>query len=268
MAMKPPSIVGLGVHWADDGRLRPVRRLRAEALAKVRGIGDPAAAWIALGYAPDPERLFRLVADEPAGPDWVDASRSTANLDGGPSGVVRCAILDRPHPHGVDEAVAFAADAPNIAIVERLAREHAASMEPWSFGASASRVAWRFLRVDASIPRLPGSHDLSVVGECLEQALERAGSPPPYEGGRVAAPLGTLWRDVSERGLLVPSALEDPYFLHGALGAPFVPEAVRERRFADLANPFRSLDGIAALGYQLENVVAGVITMIAAAPVW
>jgi hypothetical protein len=244
-----------------------VRPARAEALAKVRGVDDPAAAWIALGYAPDPGRLFRLVSEEPEGPDWVDASRSTPNLDGGPSGLLRCAILDRMHPHTIDEAVAFAADAQNIAIVERIARDYAAAMEPWTSGASASRLAWRFLRVDANIPRLPGSHETSVVGECLEQALERAGSPPAYANGRIAAPLGTLWHDVSARGLVVPSELEDPYFVHGACGAPLVPEAVRGKRFADLVNPFESHERIAALGYQIENVVAGVITMIAAAPV-
>lgn len=172
-------------------------------------------------------------------------------------------------PRGLRSATRrrVAADVQNIAIVERLARDYVAAMEPWTFGASAPRLAWRFLRVDANIPRLPGSHDLSVVGECLEQALERAGSPPAYENGRVKAPLGTLWRDVSERGLVVPSELEDPDFVHGALGAPLVPEAVREKRFADLVNPFGSLDRIAALGYQIENVVGGVITMLAAAPV-
>lgn len=263
--MRPASIVPLGVHLADDGRLRPVRPARTAGLAKVRGIDDPAAAWSALGYAPDPERVFRLVAEEPAGPDWVDASRMTPNLDGGPGGVLRCAVLDRPHPHTIEEAVAFAADRENIAIVERLARAYAAAMEPWSFGISASRVAWRFLRVDASIPRLPGPHALGVIDECLEQALERVGAPPAYENGRIATPLAALWRDVSERGLVVPSRLEDPYFTHGALGAPLVPEAVRGKRFADLANPFGPLTTIAELGYLIENVVAGVITIIAAA---
>lgn len=230
-------------------------------------MADPSDAWRALGCAPDGDRVFRLVADAPAGPDWVDASSPTPNLDGGPSGLLRCFILDKPHPHTIDDAVAFVADAAAIVVVEGLARGYARALAPWSLtGTAARKIAWRFLRADVGIPRSAGGMRVDVIAECLEAALDEAGVPVTYERGRLASPLGALWRDAVSRGLLVPRELLDPYFLNGALGPSRVPEAVQGRRFADLSDPFEPLEAIAALGYRIEAVGDEAITLLAAAP--
>ena len=107
--MKRPPIVPLGCHFADDGRLRPARPKRDAVRDQLKGITDPAAAWRALGIAEDAKaRVFRLVADvsaAPLGSEWVDASALTPNLDGGPSGLLRCSILDRTHPHTIEDVI-------------------------------------------------------------------------------------------------------------------------------------------------------------------
>ena len=264
--LPPPVVLPLGSRPADWKRLRPLRFDRAKVQASLRSIDDVVEAWRALGFSPDPDRVFRRVAEEPRGRDWIDASQRARNSDGGADGLIRCAILDQAHPHTLDEAVAFAADIDVVVLVERWARAHGDAMKPWRSTPSPRRIAWRFLRADAEVPALPGdTNDRSLVYDCLEQALERAGRPP-YGAGKPPPVLFDLWREASSLGLRVPAALEDPYFVNGALGAPTVPTAVRDARFADLPNPFEPLERIEMLGYTFETIDASAITLFAAPP--
>lgn len=267
MQPSSPILVPLGSFPADWRQLRPTRFDRAKVLERVRGMDDVVAAWRVLAIPRDPDRVFRLVADQARGPDWIDASQPAKNCDGGPSGLYRCSVLDRIHPHTFEEAIAFAADADCIAIVERWARTYAEATTPWRSTPSPRRIAWRFLRRDASIPALPGrTKEQSLILDCLEQAFERVGAPVKYAGGEMMARPADLWRDACARGLRVPAELEDPYFVNGALGAPFVPAAARDQRFAELPDPYEPLERIAMLGYAVETVDEGAITLLAAPP--
>jgi hypothetical protein len=259
------AIVPLGVHLPDDHRLRPLRPDVAAAREVARGISDPREAWRALGLEERADRVFRMVEEKCATPPWRDVSRFTPNFDGGPAGLLRCAVLDQPYPHAVENAVAFASDAANILLVEDAARAYTRAMTAWTCREPETRIAWRFLRLHEAIPRQAGTSDLAIVEECLEQALEHAGAPLHYEGGRRVETLGILWHEACSRDLTVPDALDDHYGIHGAAGPPWIPDLLQGARFAELPNPVGCLEQIASLGYALELADGDTIVLLGAA---
>jgi hypothetical protein len=248
---------------------RPRRPRLSEAGELAGRLSDPADAWerlaagglIPADWVGSPARVFRRIGPRPMDSSSREAVHFAQNMDGGPPGRCVYYITDRPYPFSVEDAILFAAGAEGVQCAESAARRFCERARPWG-GRSPARAAW--LTLSATEPTWCGFHNrcLDLIGDVLDVILEERGALPPADASvPYEQRLGSLWRVAADLDAVVPAALSDPYFLHGALGPPFVPEALRGARLRDLPDPFEPLAELWATRYRLDGVTDEAIVL-------
>lgn len=246
-----------------DGPL-PVRRELDRAREAVGAAAGGAAAWERLvdagvlpaAFARSPDRVFRAITKAPTGPTSRPMRRVMENMDGGPSAFTRYYITDAPHPLTASDAIVIASDLPGVAAAETAAFEACRRLADWG-SPTPSRVAWRVYPRGDSLTATPDDSARTLLRDVLHYALEQAGARD------IPWPLEVRWALVCERGLPVPTEIEDPYFLYGALGGPFIPRTVAGRPFRGLSNPFEPIEELTSRGYRLDGITQEHVVLLA-----